>query len=138
MNVIGFLVFLFAAALSVPVAYSQATPSPAPGYKPTVFPDKTPKADKSRLRDLKGMVKDETNNPVEGAIIKLKNGKTGKVVEYITKQDGTYLFYDLSMDIDYDLLVTRDGFEDAKKTLSRYDSRKPASLNLQLEHKKPA
>ena len=76
MNVIRFLVFFFAAALSVPVAYSQATPSPAPGYKPTVFPEKAPKADKSRLRDLKGMVKDETNNPVEGAIIKLKNGKT--------------------------------------------------------------
>lgn len=138
MNAPKFPVFLFAMGLLGIPAYPQASPTPDPGFKPTVFPEKTPKADKSRLRDLKGAVKDETDSPVDGAIVKLKNGKTGKVVEFITKKDGTYLFYDLNMDTDYDLTVTRDGFEDSKKTLSKYDSRKPATLNLQLEHKKPA
>jgi hypothetical protein len=75
---------------------------------------------------------------VEGAVVKLKNSRTGKVVEYITKKDGTYLFYDLNMDTDYDLTVVRDGFVDAKKTLSKYDSRKPATLNVQIERKKTA
>jgi len=120
-------------------AYPQATPTPAPNYNSTtVTPRINPKADKSRLRDLKGAVKDESDNPVEGAIVKLKNGKTGKVVEFITKKDGTYLFYDLSMDIDYDLTVIREGFDDGKKTLSKFDTRKPATLNLLIEHKKPA
>jgi hypothetical protein len=120
-------------------AYPQASPTPPPSTSTTtVTPRINPKADKSRLRDLKGAVKDESDNPVEGAIVKLKNGHTGKVVEFITKRDGAYLFYDLNMDTDYDLTVVHEGFEDGKKTLSKYDSRKPATLNLQLEHKKPA
>ena len=128
-----FSLFVFAAAC----AYPQASPTPLPNNSSTtVTPRINPKEDKSRLRDLKGTVKDESANPVEGAIVKLKNGRTGKVVEFITKRDGTYLFYDLNMDTDYDLTVVRDGFEDGKKTLSKYDSRKPATLNLQIERKK--
>jgi hypothetical protein len=120
-------------------AYPQASPTPSPGTSSTtVVPRINPKEDKSRLRDLKGAVKDESENLVEGAVVKLKNSRTGKVVEYITKKDGTYLFYDLNMDTDYDLTVVRDGFVDAKKTLSKYDSRKPATLNVQIERKKTA
>jgi len=120
-------------------AYPQASPTPSPGTSSTtVVPRINPKEDKSRLRDLKGTVKDESENLVEGAVVKLKNSRSGKVVEYITKKDGTYLFYDLNMDTDYDLTVVRDGFVYAKKTLSKYDSRKPATLNLQIEHKKTA
>jgi hypothetical protein len=120
-------------------AYPQASPTPLPGTSSTtVVPRINPKEDKSRLRDLKGAVKDESENLVEGAVVKLKNSRTGKVVEYITKKDGTYLFYDLNMDTDYDLTVVRDGFVDAKKTLSKYDSRKPATLNVQIERKKTA
>ena len=133
--------FLFPLVLMTAVvpAHPQATPSPAPGDKPNVFLQKEPPVDKSRQRDLKGVVKDETDSPVEGAVVQLKNSKSGKVVEFITKKDGTYLFYDLNMDIDYELRANRDGYTPSpKKTLSKYDSRKPATLNLQLEHKKPA
>ena len=138
MYVVKLPVCLLGVVLLAQCAYCQATPSPDPGYKPTVFPKPEPKEDKSRLRDLKGLVKDETDTPVEGAIVKLKNSRTGKVVQFITKKDGTYLFYDLNMDTDYDLQTTRDGFTDAKKTLSKYDSRKPATLNIQMERKNPS
>ena len=134
-------VFLFFSGLffAIGPAYPQATPSPAPGDKPNVFLQKEPPVDKSRLRDLKGVVKDDGENPVEGAVVQLKNMKSGKVVQFITKKDGVYLFYDLNMDIDYELLANRDGYSTAaKKTLSKYDSRKPATVNLQLERKKPS
>jgi hypothetical protein len=115
---------------------AQSTPDP--NSKPNVFFGTTPKVDKSRQRDLKGLVKDDADKPVEGAIVQLKNLKTGKVVEFITKQDGTYLFYELNMDVDYELTAIREGFLALKKNLSKYDSRKPATLNFDLERKKPA
>ena len=133
-----FLSFSVLFAAITPV-FPQATPSPAPGDKPNVFLQKEPPVDKSRLRDLKGVVKDDAENPIEGAVVQLKNMKSGKMVEFITKKDGAYLFYDLNMDIDYELQAKRDGYTLApKKTLSKYDSRKPATMNLQLERKKPA
>ena len=118
-------------------AFAQATPPALPTEKPATFDGKmNPKEDKSRLRDLKGVVKDEAGAPIEGAIVQLKNSYTGKLVNFITKQDGTYTFTALNMDIDYDLTAKRNGFGDpVKKKLSKYDSRKPATLNFELQKK---
>ena len=139
MNCAKLFVFFSILMFAMSPAYPQATPAPAPGDKPNVFLQKEPPVDKSRLRDLKGVVKDDGENPVEGAVVQLKNLKTGKVVQFITKKDGLYLFYDLSMDIDYELLANREGYVQApKKTVTKYDSRKPATVNLQMERKKPA
>src|SRR5215469_13915443 len=103
-----FLAPVFVLGLAAFSAYPQATPTAPPNTNTTtVVPRINPKADKSRLRDLKGTVKDESDAPVEGAIVKLKNGDSGKVVEFITRKDGAYLFYDLNMDTDYDLTVVR-------------------------------
>src|SRR6266853_1789718 len=119
------------------LALAQSTPTPSD--KPNVFFGKEPKVDKSRLRDLKGLVKDDADKPVEGAIVLLKDLKSGKVVQFVTKGDGAYLFYDLNMDVDYELTAKGDGFTaPVKKKLSKYDSRKPAMLNFELERKKPA
>jgi len=119
------------------LGWTQSTPDP--NNKPNVFFGSTPKVDKSRLRDLKGLVKDDAEKPVGGAIVLLKDLKTGKVIEFVTKPDGAYLFYDLNMDLDYELTAKGDGFTaPVKKKLSKYDSRKPAVLNFELERKKPA
>src|SRR5258708_35829505 len=98
-----------------------------------------PKEDKSRQRDLSGVVKDDGGTPIEGAIVQLRDGYTGKLVDFITKHDGTYSFTALSMDIDYELIAKRDGYGDpVKKKLSTYYSRKPATLNFELQKKKGA
>jgi len=44
--------------------------------------------------------------PVNGAVVQLKNTKTLQIRSFITKDDGTYHFYDLSPDIDYELKPT--------------------------------
>lgn len=137
MNIRKLLVIAAVWMAGTALALAQSTPEP--GDKPNVFFGKTPKVDKSRLRDLKGLVKDDADKPVEGVIVLLKDLKTGKVVEFVTKPDGAYLFYDLNMDIDYELTAKGDGFTAAvTKKLSKYDSRKPAMLNFELERKKPA
>jgi hypothetical protein len=133
-KLLAILIFLMAGPGLV---WAQSTPDP--NNKPNVFFGSTPKVDKSRLRDLKGLVKDDAEKPVEGAIVLLKDLKTGKVVEFVTKPDGAFLFYDLNMDLDYELTAKGDGFTaPVKKKLSKYDSRKPAVLNFELERKKPS
>src|SRR5579884_3853079 len=113
---------------------AQATPPALPTEKPATFDGKrNPKEDKSRLRELTGIVKDEAGNPIEGAVVRMKDTKTGRVIDYITKSDGAYQFHELDMDIDYELTAQRKGYDDAAKKLSKYDSRKPATLNFELQ-----
>jgi hypothetical protein len=128
----------FCAAAAIGCAQSaQTTQSPLPNEKPAVFDGKrNPKEDKSRLRNLTGVVQDDRGVPVDGAIVQLKNLKTGTTIDFITKKDGAYSFSDLNMDIDYELTAKRDGYGDpVKKKLTKYDTRKPAILNFELSHK---
>lgn len=123
--------------LSAGVAFAQTTQSPLPNEKPAVFDGKrNPKEDKSRLRDLSGVVEDAGGSPIDGAIVQIKDTKTGRVIDFITKKDGSYQFHELDMDIDYELTAKRNGFDSVAKKLSKYDSRKPATLNFELQRKK--
>lgn len=91
----------------------------------------------AHMRDLSGMVQDDTGTPVESAIVQIKDLKSGKTIDFITKKDGAYTFRELDMNIDYELTAKRDGFGDpVKKKLTKYDTRKPATLNFELQHKK--
>lgn len=116
------------------VAFAQATPPALPTEKPATFDGKrNPKEDKSRLRDLSGIVKDDTGSPIDGAIVRIRDTKSGRTIDFITKQDGSYAFRELDMDIDYELSAKHNGYgEPVKKKLSKYDSRKPAVLNFEL------
>ena len=127
---------------AAPLAFTQATPTPTPGDKPGAWlgngpnPNAREKKDKSRLRDIKGVVRDENDNPLEGAIVKLKNINKGTIVTWRTGKDGTYVFHECSMDADYELTATHDalGLSTTRK-VSQYDTRKPATMNLQLQRK---
>ena len=132
--------FLLALFLGSGSAFAQATPPALPTEKPATFDGKrNPKEDKSRLRDLSGIVKDDTGAPIEGAIVQIKDTRTGRVIDFITKQTGAYEFRELDMTIDYELSAKRDGFgEPVKKKLSKYDSRRPATLNFELQRNKKA
>jgi hypothetical protein len=73
---------------------------------------------------------------VAGAVVQLKNTKTLQVRSFITKDDGTYYFLGLSPDIDYELHAEYQGASSSTKTLSSFDSRKEAIINLKLNPKK--
>ena len=87
-------------------------------------------------RSVQGTVTVADGSLVNGAVVQLKNTKTLQVRSFITKDDGTYHFYDLSPDIDYELKADYQGASSSTKTLSSFDSQKQSTLNLKLNPKK--
>ena len=87
-------------------------------------------------RSVQGTVTVADDSPVIGAVVQLKNTKTLQIRSFITKEDGTYHFYDLSPDIDYQLKADYQGASSNTKTLSSFDSRRQTVLNLKLNPKK--
>jgi hypothetical protein len=69
-------------------------------------------------------------------VVQLKNMKTLQIRSFITLDDGTYHFFELSPDVDYELKADFRGASSGTKTLSSFDSRKKAIINLKLNNKK--
>lgn len=88
------------------------------------------------VRSVQGTVYDENDRPVEGAIVKLKNTKTLQVRSFVTQRDGTYYFHGLSTDVDYELKAEHGEASSDTKTLSVFDSRRKAVINLKLASKR--
>jgi hypothetical protein len=86
-------------------------------------------------RSVSGTVSDPDEKPVEGAVVQLKDAKTLQVRSYITKNDGSYHFNGLSVQTDYQLKAEFQGASSSTKTLSVFDGRKAAVVNLKLEKK---
>lgn len=87
-------------------------------------------------RSVKGAVRASDDQTVTGAVVQLKNTKSLQVRSFITKDDGSYYFLGLSPDIDYELRADFQGASSGTKTLSSFDSRKEAIINLKLNPKK--
>jgi hypothetical protein len=98
--------------------------------------DKKPKDEEGKTRSLAGVVKDEKEENAEGAVVQLKDTKTLQVRSFITRDDGAYYFHGLSTDVDYQVKADRGDITSSVKTLSVFDSRKEAVINLKLDQKK--
>lgn len=90
----------------------------------------------SKVRTLKGFVTDEADNPISGAVVQLENMKTLQIRSFISKEKGDYYFGDLSTDVEYKLHAENHGMTSSTKTLSPFDSRKEATLNLKVDQQK--
>jgi hypothetical protein len=90
----------------------------------------------STTRSVQGTVTDATDNLVEGAVVKLKDTKTLQVRSFITKSDGNFHFHGLNPDVDYELKADYQGASSDDRTLSSFDTRRTAVINLKLETKK--
>ena len=84
-------------------------------------------------RSVQGTVTDGKDNPVAGAVVYIKNSKTLQIRSFITKEQGTYYFHSLSPDVDYELHAESNGATSGNKTLSSFDSRKQAVINLKFK-----
>ncbi len=88
------------------------------------------------LRDVQGVVTDDDGKPVDGAVVQLKNTKSLQIISFITKDQGAYYFHGLNPDIDFELKAEMGAKTSAVRTLSSFDSRKQAILNLKLDKDK--
>lgn len=84
-------------------------------------------------RSVQGTVTDPHDSPVNGAVVYIKNTKTLQIRSFVTKEEGGYYFHSLSPDVDYELHAESNGAASPNKTLSSFDSRKQAVINLKLK-----
>jgi hypothetical protein len=87
-------------------------------------------------RSVSGVVTSPDDQPVVGAVVQLKDTKTKNVRSFYTQAKGDYYFHELSSDVDYELTATFQGVSSKTKTLSVFDTRKDAVVNLKLNPKK--
>ena len=86
-------------------------------------------------RSVEGVVTNPDDSPVSGAVVQLENTKTQQIRSFITKDDGRYRFYELSTEVDFRLKADHNGMSSGTKTLSSFDSRQKATINLKLNAK---
>jgi len=83
-------------------------------------------------RTLTGRVVNAQDAPVQKAIVYLKNAKTLTIKTYISEADGSYRFPGLAANVDYEVYAEHEGARSPVKTLSGFDNRKQANINLKL------
>ncbi len=93
-------------------------------------------AEDSHTRSVQGSVTGPDDSLVNGAVVYLKNTKSLQIRSFFTQKDGGYYFHDLSPDIDYELKAEYSGLSSGAHTLSSFDTRKLATINLKLKPKK--
>jgi len=94
------------------------------------------KKEDPKIRSVQGVVTNTQGEAVNGAVVQLKNTKNLQIRSFITQDSGAYYFHGLSTDVDYELRADYRDASSGSKTLSAFDSRKLAVMNLKLEAKK--
>jgi hypothetical protein len=87
-------------------------------------------------RSVEGVVTTPEDAPAPGAVVQLKNTKTLQIRSFIAKENGQYYFHELSPDVDFEVKADFQGMSSNSRTLSSFDSRKKATVNLKLNPKK--
>ena len=123
------------ASVSLGLIGSAGAQQTTPPNKPSVVVENNkekPKKD-SPYRIIQGIVRDQADNPIAGALVQLKDTKTSKIVNFATKDDGKFAFRDLSMEINYELLAKRGDVASPVRKVSIYDTRKDVTVNFTLQ-----
>lgn len=89
----------------------------------------------SGTRTLVGFVFDKGEKPLPNAIVYIKNTKTLTVKTFIADGDAAYRFHALSPNVDYEVWAEFQGAKSDTKTLSSFDSRANARINLKVNTK---
>jgi hypothetical protein len=90
-------------------------------------------AQNTAVRSVEGKVYDAQSAVVSGAVVYLQDGKTNDIKTFISTQDGSYRFGQLSMDVDYLIWADLKGKKSDKKTISSFNSKKQLVIDLHLK-----
>ena len=89
---------------------------------PVALPKRT-----ATTRSVEGAVSNPDDSAVSGAVVQLKNMKTLQIRSFITKEDGTYHFFELSPDVDYELKADFQGARAAtRRSVPSIPARRPS------------
>ena len=87
-------------------------------------------------RSVKGLVMDQSENSLPGAVVQLKNTRTLQVKSFITPADGSYYFHGLDFSTDYELTAHYKETSSRKRTVSSLDGRPEVIYNLKVKLEK--
>jgi hypothetical protein len=90
------------------------------------------KNEDTNTRTVQGVVTNAADQPVAKAVVQLKNTKTLQIRSFITQDDGSYHFAGLGADVEYQLKADHEGATSSWKTLSVFNTKKTAVINLKL------
>ncbi len=97
---------------------------------------KSKKDEDAGTRTVQGQVTNTEDQPVVGAVVQLKDMHSLEIRSFVTQEEGKYHFSGLKTEIDYQVKAMSGGMSSASKTVSLFDTRKIAVLNLKLEKDK--
>jgi hypothetical protein len=89
-----------------------------------------------QTRTLTGAVMNKGDQPLQKALVYLKNTKTLTVQTFITGPDGKFRFNSLSPNVDYDVFAEYSGKRSNTRTLSSFDTRADAFMPLTIDVQK--
>lgn len=87
----------------------------------------------SSARSVRGIVTDREGPPLPSCVVQIEDTATLGIRSFITGNDGAYHFMNLDPDGEYVIRARHRNVWGRAKTLSRFDSRKEATVNLELE-----
>jgi Carboxypeptidase regulatory-like domain len=83
-------------------------------------------------RTVMGIVVDESENPIVGAVVEMTDLQTGKKSAMYTQDGGHYQFSGIDQDHDYKIQASYHGVTSQTRTASSFDTRNTIRLNLQI------
>jgi hypothetical protein len=89
--------------------------------------------DEFGIRNLQGKVLNEHEVPISGAIVYLQNSRNNDVKSFISTNNGSYRFADLSADTDYTVWAAYHGKKSATRQVSSFDTRKQVYIDLHIK-----
>jgi curli biogenesis system outer membrane secretion channel CsgG len=89
-------------------------------------------AQSTTARSVEGKVYTQSS-PTSSAVVYLQDTKTNNIKSFISTQDGSYRFGQLSSDIDYQLWAEYKGKKSDRKTVSSFNSKKQLVIDLHIK-----
>jgi hypothetical protein len=84
-------------------------------------------------RTLQGKVLSNSDKPLSGAIVYLKDDRTNSIRSFISTSDGSYHFGQLARDTDYQVWARYKNAKSDTKGISSYDSRDKVVINFRIK-----
>jgi hypothetical protein len=84
------------------------------------------------MRSVEGKVYAQSA-PLRSAVVYLQDTKTNNIKSFISTQDGSYRFGQLSPDIDYQLWAEFKSKKSEKKTISSFNSKTQLVIDLHIK-----
>jgi hypothetical protein len=92
-------------------------------------------AQKTTTKTLQGRVFGSGDTPLSGAIVYLEDSKTNDIRSFISTDNGSYRFGQLSTDTDYQVWARYKNAKSPTKAVSSYDSRTEVTIDLHIKTK---